>query len=73
MGMKAYQAVFAKESVDGEILLQCDLPVLERELGVSSKIHRMRLMRVINGHYSAHSILEGEGPYVEFDATRSDT
>ena len=49
--------------VNGEILSECDEEVLCNDLGIASKLHRMRLLKVINGHHSAKSILAGEDPY----------
>lgn len=63
MGMKQYQEVFKIEQVNGEILTECDDELLASDLGVSSKLHRMRLMKVITGRHSARSILAGEDPY----------
>ena len=57
MGMKQYQEVFKIEQVNGEILTECDDELLASDLGVSSKLHRMRLMKVITGRHSARSIL----------------
>ena len=49
--------------VNGEILSECDEEVLSSDLGITSKLHRMRLMKVISGRHSARGILEGEDPY----------
>ena len=46
-----------KESIDGVILVECDEPILQHELGVSSKQDRIKLMRIISGQCSALSIL----------------
>ena len=63
MGLKQYQEKFKAEQVNGEILSECDESVLQSDLGVSSKLHRMRLLKVINGRHSAKDILKGEDPY----------
>ena len=55
--MKKYQKNFVKESIDGVILVECDEPILQHELGVSSKQDRIKLMRIISGQCSALSIL----------------
>ena len=49
MSLKSYQDIFKREQVNGEILSECDEEVLSSDLGVSSKLHRMRLMKVISG------------------------
>ncbi|KAL5506546.1 hypothetical protein EMCRGX_G008208 [Ephydatia muelleri] len=47
MGLEQYQESFQAEEVDGAILAECDEHVLQHELGVTSKIHQIRLMKVI--------------------------
>ena len=49
MGMKQYQDKFKQEQVNGEILSECDEELLSSDLGVTSKLHRMRLMKIITG------------------------
>ena len=66
LGMTKYQETFAQKSIDGMILAECDEPILQNELGVSSKVDRIKLMKVISGEYSALSILEGDN-YVQFN------
>ncbi len=51
MGMKQYQDKFKQEQVDGEILAECDETVLTNDLGVTSRLHRMRLLKIISGTY----------------------
>ncbi|XP_064390464.1 uncharacterized protein LOC135338305 [Halichondria panicea] len=64
MGLKAYQEAFMAERVNGEVLLECDEDVLLNELKVTSKLRRVRLLKVISGRHSAEQILKGEDPYV---------
>ena len=47
-----YQDKFVTEQVNGEILSECDEEVLKTDLGVTSKLHRMRLLKVISGKNS---------------------
>lgn len=49
MGLRMYQEKFVSEQVNGEILSECDEEVLQNDLGVTSKLHRMRLIKVISG------------------------
>ena len=49
MGLKQYQEKFRTEQVTGEILGECDEQVLTDDLGVTSKLHRIKLMKVITG------------------------
>lgn len=65
--MRKYQEEFARESIDGMILAECDELVLQHELGVSSKQDRMKLMRIISGHQSVLSILKGS-VYIDSDS-----
>ena len=52
-GMSQYRESFTREGVTGDILLECDEHILEQELGVSSRIHRIKLMKIITGKHSA--------------------
>ena len=63
MGLKQYQDNFKQEQVNGEILSECDEEVLKNDLGIKSKLHRMRVMKVVTGRHSAKRILAGEDPY----------
>jgi hypothetical protein len=64
MELSQYKEVFIKESVSGEILADCDNDILQTDLGVASRLHRLRLMKVISGRHSAASLIEGADPYV---------
>ena len=66
MGLTQYKAKFSKEGITGDILTELDEDILLHELGVSSKIHRIRLMKIINGQHSVQHILSGTDPYVSF-------
>lgn len=63
MNLGQYRAKFASEMISGELLIELGQEDLERELDVKSKIHRLRLMKIIDGHHSARNILEGQSPY----------
>ena len=63
--MKEYQDVFTQQTIDGELLADCDEEILQHELHTSSKLHRLKLMKIISG--CAMNILEGQSPYVAFD------
>ena len=52
-----YKEAFAREQVDGEVLLELDDQVLQSELGINSKIHRIRLMKLISGTQSAEKLV----------------
>ena len=63
MGLKQYSQTIAQEQITGDVLLECTEAVLEKELHIESKLHRVRLMKLIDGSHSAQGILSGEGPY----------
>jgi len=50
---------FAEERIDGALLLECDVEALQQDLGVTSKLHRAKLLRVIAGQQSIADALEG--------------
>ena len=64
MELAQYKEAFVKESVSGEILADCDDEILQTDLGVASRLHRLRLMKVVSGRHSAASLIEGVDPYV---------
>ena len=58
MDLKQYTLTFKSEHINGDILIECDDDVLRVELGVSSKLHRLRLLKVIKGEYSCKTFLK---------------
>ena len=71
MSLSQYQDAFQKEQINGETLSDCDETMLQNDLGVVSKLHRMRLLKVITGRLSAKSILDGGDPYAGRFVSRS--
>jgi len=67
LDMRKYQKKFAQESIDGAILLECDESTLLQELEVTSKLDRIKLLKIISGHYSALRILKGDDADVKFE------
>ena len=57
--LSQYQDIFAHESITGDVLLECDDELLKNELGIQSRLHRIKLMKLINGNHSAESLLKG--------------
>ena len=57
MNLGQYKETIARECVDGEILSELDEKSLEKDLGISSKIHRIRLMQIVTGSHSAKDFL----------------
>ena len=46
IGMKQYSEVFQEERINGEVLADMDDEMMQSDLGISSKLHRMKLMKV---------------------------
>lgn len=67
MELHQYQESFIRESVSGEILADCDNDILLNDLGVASRLHRLRLMKVVSGRHSAACLIQGADPYVTLD------
>ena len=65
MNLQQYQDTFKSEQIDGEVLAECDEAVLEHELGITSRLHRLRLMKIITGQSSAAVFLESQDPHVQ--------
>lgn len=57
MNMPQYRTKFTEEEIGGDILVECDEDVLEKELGVSQKIHRLKLLQIMDGKKSATALL----------------
>ena len=58
LGLSQYKKRFQKERINGRFLLECDEDILKHNLGVSNKLHRLRLMMYITGKQCAHSTLD---------------
>ena len=63
--LSKYRTRFEEEQIAGDILMDCNEEMLEKELGVGMRIHRLRLLKIIRGDYSAQRILEGLSPYAD--------
>ena len=53
MHLGMYKPVFEREAITGDLLLELDDSILETELGIQLRLHRMKLMKLITGEYSA--------------------
>ena len=58
MNLSQYKDKFWAECMTGGLLLTCTDDMLEKDLGVTSKLHRIRLGKLISGEDSALSILK---------------
>ena len=61
MGLKQYCQTIAQKHITGDVLLKCTEAALEKELCIESRLHRVRLMKLIDGSQSARDILSGDG------------
>ena len=64
MGLEQYTPIFKQEQINGDILSTCDDQILQDELKITSRLHRMRLLRVIQGTYSVNEIMSGKDGYI---------
>jgi len=64
MGLEQYTPTFKQEQINGDILSTCDDALLKDELKVTSRLHRIRLLKVIAGTYSIHEIMAGKDGYI---------
>lgn len=62
MDLSKYRNNFIREHVDGEVLVDLGEDEL-RDLGVQSKIHLLRLNKLISGATPARRYLEEGNPY----------
>ena len=52
MGLSKYKEQFIKERITGSLLSELDEEILETELNIKSRIHRIRLMKIMEGRQS---------------------
>lgn len=52
MNIGQYRDKFLEERVNGEIISQVTMETLKIELGVTSRLHQLRLWRIITGDMS---------------------
>ena len=58
LGLDKHRESFKRERIDGSILVELDEEILEKELGVDSKIKRIKLLRVLNGRQAVTALYE---------------
>lgn len=51
MKLGDYKSNFEREQITGDLMMVLDDSILEQELGVKTRIHRIKLMKVIAGEY----------------------
>jgi hypothetical protein len=52
LALEKYTLTFKEERIDGNILSTCNETILKDDLKVNSGLHRMKLLRLIEGTYS---------------------
>lgn len=52
MNLRQYKQAFAEEQVNGDILSGLTDEDLQNELGIAKRLHRLRILRIINGQDS---------------------
>ena len=49
LGLTKYKNVFIDEEISGALLQELDEEIIKVELGITSRLHRLKLLRVIDG------------------------
>lgn len=60
MGLGQYVGVVKEERLDGEIFQDLDEEMLTHEMGMASRIHRLKVLKLISGDYDARNYLIGQ-------------
>lgn len=51
-GLGQYKEKFLREQINGELFLMLTDEILEKEIEMKLKIHRIKVMRIVNGKQS---------------------
>lgn len=54
--LSQYKENFEREGINGCLFLDLDEDILENELDVKSKIHRIRILRLVTGKQSVNEL-----------------
>lgn len=57
MGLSNYAAIVRDENITGSLLAQLTDDMLEKDLNITSRLHRLRIMDLIQGRTDASAIL----------------
>ena len=49
LNLSQYKEIFKNEEVDGSLFLDLDREMLREDLGMTSKLHQMKIMQIIEG------------------------
>ena len=55
MELTQYSEIFAREQISGEIMVELDEEILKTELGITSKLHRLVLIKEFIGNLTKFS------------------
>ena len=58
MNLGQYTAIVEEETLDGEIFMELDEDTLTKELGIASRIHRVKVLKLITGDYDAQTFMD---------------
>ena len=58
IGLSDYKDKFIKEGITGSLLSEFNEKVLETDLNITSGIHRIKLMRIIEGRQSIDELFD---------------
>ena len=67
MNLSNYKANFAEKQVSGDLLADLSENMLCSDLGVTSDLDRLRLMKIIKGEPSAYKLIKGSPSYCSHD------
>ena len=56
LGLSKYKNKFSEENITGSLLSEFDEEILEKELGITSRLHRIKLLRIIDGRQSINTL-----------------
>ena len=57
LGLSQYKESFMEEKISGSLLQDCTEDMLENDLQIKSKLHRLKIMRVIDGRQPLTQLL----------------
>jgi hypothetical protein len=52
MGLGKYNEKFREMGIDGHMIFELDDKILQDELEVSLKLHRIKILSIVNGRFS---------------------
>lgn len=58
MKLTEYVTTFKEESIDGRMLFELDDEVMRNELGVNKKLHRLKILMIVQGTRSVTRYLQ---------------